>query len=167
MGDEIQFTDISGSIGPSAKVNISAKAVTGLLAHAAMVANAPNNQGPRADLCQIYASEERTPVKPLFGDGPSKRVDSALGGFSDVGAPSGSTFRLDPLVAPAEEYACFQLADIAAYLCANAKTKSQKYPFYADQLSRLRFWTRSEFNPVGPDGTPLNPPENALLAAPK
>ncbi|MGO0790083.1 hypothetical protein ACTOWA_09465 [Herbaspirillum seropedicae] len=166
MGDVIQFTDNSGAVGPIAKVNPSAKALTGMLAHAAMVAFAANNPGPRAEFCEVFASEERTAVKPLFGDGPSKQADSIFGGFSDIGTPPGSTFRLDPQIAPAERHECFQLADIAAYLCANAKSKRQKYPFYEEQLSRLRFWTRSDFCPVGPDGMPLEHPAEGATPCP-
>ena len=158
MGKEIVLRNQDGSESIAQPVNVSSKAVVGMLAHMSMVAVAKGNPGPRAEDCQIFASEERTPVQPLFGSGPMRRADSTFTGFSDVGAPAGYAFQVMSTVAPAQEMACFQLADIAAYMCANALAKNRRYPFYADQVARLRLWTASRFMPWGPDGRSIQRP---------
>jgi hypothetical protein len=65
--------------------------------------------------------------------------------FSDIGAPDEMVFEINQEIAKADELAGLQLADVAAYLCVNALAKKQKFPFYAEQLARLRYWTNSKF----------------------
>jgi len=88
LGRELVLRTVDGNESHTQAVNFSAKAVTGFLAYLSMILPT----GPQASQCQIFASEERTRSRPLFGDGPSQRVDKSLSGFTDIGASSGSVF---------------------------------------------------------------------------
>jgi hypothetical protein len=73
-----------------------------------------------------------------------RRADSLYSGFSDIGAPAGNVFQLQPTVVKTGSEAILQLADVAAYVCSHAFNNSAEGHFFRDQRERFRYWSSSE-----------------------
>lgn len=119
------------------------KGIIGLLAHACFASNPDGSQGPTASQCEIYAAQDKTQVR-FVGKG-RQRADSLIRGYSDIGAPEGVIFQINPTIASSDFSPLFELADIAAYLCSHAIHTGDRESFFRDALSRVKYWAQGEF----------------------
>ena len=78
--------------------------------------------------------------------GPKRsRADRMYSGFSDIGAPGGSVFQLQPTVVKSCSHPLLQLADIAAYICSHSLDDSNENAFFREQRGRFKYWSRAVF----------------------
>lgn len=119
------------------------KGIIGLLAQACFASDPNGSQGPIASQCEIYAAADKTKVQ--FIGNKRQRADRLIPCFSDVGAPAGTVFRIEPTIASSDFSPIFELADIAAYMCSHAIHGNGMQPFFYDALSRVKYWAKSEF----------------------
>lgn len=117
------------------------KAILGFLMNACCVDVLGNIQAPKIADCEIIAAEEETKTELLIGK-ERKRADRHYQGFSDVGAPTGMVFQLQPNISTTSKAPILQLADIAAYICSHAFRNSPEDAFFGTQLSRVKKWIR-------------------------
>lgn len=94
----------------------------------------PMNGLPDQSNCEIICAAEPSMAR-FFGQ--NRQADSILGGFNDRAE------RITPTIVAAHEAACLQIADVAAYICANANRTDREIKFYRDQFARIKYWTRS------------------------
>lgn len=142
MGDEIEMQHESDGSKIRVLVKLDPKGVLGMLMQSCFAVPPDGSQGPSASDCKIFVSEDSTKVE--FIGKKRKRADGLYSGFSDIGAPVGNVFQLQPTVAKADREAILQLADIAAYVCSHASDDSAESRFFRDQRKRFRHWSCSE-----------------------
>lgn len=121
----------------------SDKGMLAMLAQASILPMVQGVGGPDAHRCEIHVAEDPTQVS-FFGDGRS-RADRWASGYSDVGAPPGSVFRLQPHLVTATSNPMMQIADVVSYTCSHALSEAPRAPFFREQFSRVRRFTRTEF----------------------
>jgi hypothetical protein len=143
IGDELEFTHESDGSKMNLSAKVDPKGLLGIMMHACFSVPPDGSSGPNASECQIFASEDRTKVK-FIGPG-GRRADGLYSGYSDIGAPEGVVFQLQPTLLKPGAVPLLQLADIAAYMCSHSADTSLQGRFFLEQLSRVRYWVRAEF----------------------
>lgn len=126
-------------------VKITRKGIQGLLKHICFAIPADGSKGPTAYECEIITAEDRT--KTRFMGAKKFRADKGMPWTSELGAPPGYTFQVEPRVVSAAEYPLVQIADVAAYVCSHALVQ-KPISFFVEQLSRIHYSTNSEFDPM-------------------
>lgn len=114
-----------------------------MLAQACFAVPPDGSHGPTVSECEIFLAEDKTKIE-LIGPG-ARRADGRYFGFSDIGAPEGYVFQLQPTILKASEVPMLQLADIAAYMCSHMFGTSETDLFLQEQLARIRYWSRARF----------------------
>lgn len=89
---------------------------------------------PKAKDTEILLSEEKTKVD-YFGS--KRRADRLFDNFSEIGAPPGKVFQLDPAIVPANGHPLMELADVAAFIVAHAQDDKPWNSIFRTQLQRL------------------------------
>ena len=140
IGDEIELLDAYNKPAERVPVNADPKGILTLLAQACFAVPPDGSEGPTASQCQIVVSGERTMVR--FVGRTRKRADLMYSGFSDIGAPDGQAFQLDPTIVDAADAPLLQLADVAAYICSHAWKVDAESAFFKQQHAHLRHWLR-------------------------
>jgi hypothetical protein len=144
LGKTIKVMDPDG-VWAEHPVNAEAKAMSGILSDIAFLS--ASHHGITSENCDVYISEDKSIVKRLFGKGSTQaQYSMTLGGVTSSG--SGADTGANKIIVRTDELAGLQLADVAAYVCANAKSTHQKYPFFRDQLSRIEKCAFSSFIPA-------------------
>jgi hypothetical protein len=75
-------------------------------------------------------------------------------GYSDIGAPQGAVFQLQPTLLESDAAPLLQLADIAAYMCSHSVDISSKGNFFRAQLSRVKAVVTASFAQANPQAQP-------------
>lgn len=122
------------------------KGIMALLAQSSLipqVRDVGKARGPNATDCEIFVAEESTSVRFLGHE--RRRADHWVSGYSEVGATPGGLFRLKPNLIPIKGHPLMQVADVLAYTCSHALSQEPVSHFFAEQFSRIRLFTRSEF----------------------
>lgn len=146
LGKTIKVMDSAG-VWKEHPINASAKAMSGILSDIAF--QAASHHGVTPENCDVYISEDKSIVKRLFGKGSTQaQYSMTLGGVTP--SESRADTSANKIIVRTDELAGLQLADVAAYVCANAKSPHQKYPFFRDQLSRIENCAFSTFIPATP-----------------
>ena len=141
LGNEIELTGEADTTKITVPVNVDPKGLLGILMQACFAVPPNRSQGPTASDCEIIVAEDRTKVAFI---GPQRRrADSMYRGYSDVGAPTGGVFQLQPTVLKANDSPMLQLADIAAYMCSHAAAASPEQSFFREQLGLVTYSTRT------------------------
>jgi hypothetical protein len=145
------------STDPSWVLPNEPKGVLGVLMQACFAVPADGSQGPSASESEIFVSADRTKIR-FFGN---KRYQAHRGysGFSDVDAPTGQVFHIEPHVIPDDrwpDHPLLQVADVFAYICSHADPELHGKEFFT-QLLKTMYWSRAtlvledETTPEGPD----------------
>ncbi|SRR5581483_6298943 len=141
LGNEVEMQHESDGSTVKLPVKKDPKGFLGLLMQACFAVPPDGSQGPPASDCKIVVSEDSTMVEFI---GPKRRrADGMYSGFSDIGAPDGRVFQLQPSIVPAAGQPLLQLADIAAYICSHSMDDSPENAFFREQRDRFRYWSRS------------------------
>jgi hypothetical protein len=138
LGSQIELTHETDGTKITLPVNADSKGFLSMLMQASLMPN-PGPHVPALTDCEIIVAEDYTKVG-FIGPG-RKRADRMYNGFSDIGAPEGGVFQLNPTVLKAEGAPLLQLADIAAYICSHAADAAAPRNFFREQLSLVRRWT--------------------------
>jgi hypothetical protein len=144
------------SADPSWVLPNEPKGVLGILMQACFAVSADGSEGPSASECEIFVSADRTKIRFLG----TKRYQAHRGysGFSDVDAPTGQVFHIEPHVISDDkwpEQPLLQVADVFAYICSHADPELQGEGFFT-QLLKSMYWSRAalvlvaETMPEGP-----------------
>lgn len=155
LGDELELDGETDGEALKLPVKMDPKGVLAILAQACFIVPPNGSEGPTASQCEIIVSEDRSKVQFI---GPRKRrADRMYAGFSDIGAPDGQVFQLQPTSVEATGHPLLQLADIAAYTCSHAMAdRNGDNAFFRSQHDRLRYKFRKVFDSTlgigaGPD----------------
>jgi hypothetical protein len=141
LGKEVEFTHHTDGSKFKAPVTPDPKAWLGVLMQSCFMVPANGSGGPTAAQCEIYVAEDSTKVGFI---GPNRqRADRMYVGYSDIGAPSGGVFQLQPTIIQADVAPMLQLADVAAYMCSHAFEVSSDKNFFRDQLRRVEYWWKA------------------------
>jgi hypothetical protein len=141
-GDSLEMYGETKASTELVPVNLDPKGILGLLAQSCFAVPSDGSHGPSAELCEIYTAED--PTKISFLGEKRNRADRWYSGFSDIGAPSGQVFRLEPKIIKAIDSPILQLADIAAYICSHAASDDPKdHVSFREMLGRVRYWSRA------------------------
>lgn len=131
------FKSIDGSPPPKVPIKYDRKGILGLLMQCCFAVPPDGKKGPPLDKCQIFVSEDYTKIN-FLGPGRS-RADKWYNGVSDIGAPPGCVFKLDPVIVKSNEAVLLQVADIFAYICAHAHSKECKNEFFKEAISQVKY----------------------------
>ena len=126
-------------------INVDPKGIIGLLANMCFATSADANNGPPASDCELFVARDDTRVK-LFGEKKAK-AHRTYGGFSDIGAPANSVFKIDPTPIDAKQSTMLEYADVAAYIISHAYGSSSRINFWQEQLTRIKHYNRSALEP--------------------
>lgn len=143
LGSELEMQHESDGSSVKVPVKMDPKGLLGMLMQACFAVPPDGSQGPSASDCKIVVSEDSTMVE--FIGTKRRRADGMYSGFSDIGAPSGRVFQLQPSSVPAASQPVLQLADIAAYICSHSMDDSPENAFFREQRDRFRYWSRGVF----------------------
>jgi Protein of unknown function (DUF3800) len=141
LSNEIEMQHESDGSTIKLPVQLDPKGILGMLMQSCFAVPLDGSHGPSASDCRIFVSEDSTKVE-FIGE-RRRRADALYSGYSDVGAPPGNVFQLQPSVVKADSEPILQLADIAAYVCSHAHDATAEGRFFGEQLSRFRYWSRS------------------------
>ncbi len=130
------FQSAVGSIPPSIPIKYDRKGILGLLMQACFAVPSDGKKGPTPDKCQIIASEDYTKIN--FIGSRRSRADNCFKGSSDIGAPPGYVFKLNPVILKSSSAILFQVADIFSYICSHALSKKCSDDFFNYALSQIR-----------------------------
>lgn len=148
VGKELELVnkhDVSTTKLPITEIDQDfGKAIIGNLANLCFAVPPDCSHGPTASECEVFLAEDKTEIKFVIS-GHRRRADSHYSGFSDIGAPDGHVFQLQPTILKAHEAPMLQLADITAYMCSHIFDTSEKGRFLQEQLARVRYWSRARF----------------------
>jgi len=131
------------------EIHLKRKGLLGLLMQSCFLIPSDGSKGPPASQCQIIISEEKT--KTRFLGQQKRKAHRWATGFSDVGAPDGKVFKIEPTVAKANDHELLQVADVLAYICSHAISGEDSQAFFKRQLGRIKYWTRSVLPPGFPE----------------
>lgn len=145
LGSQIELTHETDGSKTTLPVTPDPKGVLGILMQTCLIVSPDGSQGPTASQCEIFVAED--PTKVGFIGPRRRRADRMYSGFSDVGAPSGGVFQLQPTALKAGDAPMLQLADIAAYMCSHAIGASVEQNFFREQLGMVTHWTRAGMGP--------------------
>ena len=112
------------------------KGIICLLCQDIFVVDANGSCGPSANECQIFVSEERTKIK-FLGE-KRQRADRWFRGYSDIGAPKGYVYHLNPIIKKSNEIDLLQIADIFSYICSHAKSTKCADSYYSHILNKVK-----------------------------
>ncbi len=143
LGGNLEFKHASNGSTMNLPAKLEPKGILGFLMQACFAAPPDGSRGPHTSECQIFASEDSTKIE-FIGPG-RRRADGLYSGFSDIGAPEGAVFQLEPTLVKPQAVPLLQLADIAAYLCSHSTDASLERRFFREQLSRVRHWVGGRF----------------------
>lgn len=129
------------------------KGLLGLLAQLAIQNPSRRDGCPTVSQCEVIVSRESTKVR-FLGD-RRRQAHAWASGYSDVGAPDGSVFHIEPRVAEADDVELLQLADVVAYIASHAMSGRAEQGFHARQFDRIQRKHRAILPPdfLRPDGT--------------
>lgn len=119
-----------------------AKGVLGILANACFNNEPSAGQGPHFTDCDIHISPDSTKVE-FMGAG-KRQAHSWASGFSDVGGPVGSVYKITPNIGK-EPSELFEMADVIAFMCAHAVHGKVKEPYFHGLLASVKHKVKSEF----------------------
>lgn len=138
------FQSSDGSTPPNVPIKYDRKGILGLLMQLCFAVPPDGKKGPPSTKCQIFASEDYTKIHFI---GPRRsRADHCFKGFSDIGAPLGYAFKLNPVILKSGGAILFQVADIFSYICSHALSKKCKDSFFKDALNQIRYKTSGVLN---------------------
>ena len=137
LGQEIEFTNEFDGSKFRVPVMADPKGLLSLLMQGSFMVPPDGSGGPLASQCEIFVAEDATKV-PFIGP-RRQRADRMYAGFSDIGAPSGGVFKLEPTMLQSRYTPMLQLADVAAYMCGHAGSSDG---FFREQLNNVRLWWR-------------------------
>lgn len=143
IGSELEMQHESDGSTTKLPVKLDPKGLLGMLMQACFAVSPDGSQGPPASECKVFVSEDSTMVE--FIGAKRRRADGMYSGFSDIGAPSGQVFQLQPTIVSAASQPLLQLADIAAYVCSHSVDDSPENAFFREQRDRFRYWSRAVF----------------------
>lgn len=131
------------SVDPSWVLPNEPKGVLGILMQTCFAVPADGSQGPSATECDIFVSADRTKIRFLG----QKRYQAHRGysGFSDVEAPQGQVFHIEPHVIPDDRWRdqpLLQVADVFAYTSSHADPELQREDFFT-KLLKTMYWSRA------------------------
>lgn len=143
IGEEIEFTHHLDGSKLRVPVQPDPKALLGMMMQTCFMVPPDGSAGPTASQCEIIVAEDPTKVRYI---GPRRRrADGMYAGFSDIGAPAGSVFQLQPSPKKARDIPMLQLADIAAYICSHAYGDRDQANIFQQELGKIRYWWRAGF----------------------
>lgn len=138
------FKSADASVPPTVPIKYDRKGILGLLMQLCFAVPSDGKKGPTSDQCQIFASEDYTKINFI---GPIRtRADRCFQGLSDINAPPGCVFKLNPTILKAGEAVLMQVADIFSYICAHAHSKTCRDNFFRDAFSRIKYKTNGILN---------------------
>lgn len=143
LGSEIEMQHESDGSTVKVPVKLDPKGLLGMLMQSCFAVSPDGSQGPPASECKIFASEDSTMVE--FIGSKRRRADGMYSGFSDIGAPVGQVFQLQPEIVSAASQPLLQLADITAYICSHSTDDSPENTFFREQRDRFRYWSGGTF----------------------
>ena len=114
------------------------KGVLGILSQACFLPIKNQPYVPGAELCEIFASSDKTKIK--FIGKQRRRADSYSSGLSIEGPENKGRARITPNVG---EHELQQIADVYAYICSHALSSECKDNFFKSQLDKVKYFTRS------------------------
>lgn len=133
------FKSIDGNVPPIVPIKYDRKGILGLLMQVCFAVPPDGKKGPLPNECQIFASEDYTKIN--FIGSRRSRADRCFQGSSNIGAPPGCPFKLNPIILNADEAILMQIADIFSYICAHAHSKKCRDTFFGEALSRIKYKT--------------------------
>ncbi|MFM0071844.1 hypothetical protein PQQ86_11790 [Paraburkholderia sediminicola] len=137
LGNELQLFNQDGSPGVKLPVTPDPKGLLGMMAFSCFPLDQNGRYGPTASQCEIYVSEDKTKVS-FIGE-KRTRADSHYAGFFEMGDAFG---QLNANIVAANALPLLQLADIAAYICSHAFSKTGEVHFWKEQCGRITNWFR-------------------------
>ena len=137
----LEMNDLEGNKSLM-KSNYDPKGILGILSQSCW-AGIDATKYPTVNDCEIFAAEDETKIN-WIGD-TKNRADRWLSGFSDVGAPQGSVFKLKPSVKPSNFSPCFELADIAAYIYSHSLDANLENLLFKELTREIKLWKSTPF----------------------
>lgn len=122
------------------------KAIQASLASFCFLTAQDGSQGPHVSDCEVVAAEDST-LAHTFG-GKRRRADSLVPSYLDFGMDPNQILYLNPHVLPQGAEPLLEVADVVAYICAHALSAENKYPFWGQQLERIKYRFWSEYGPA-------------------
>jgi len=141
MGTKIVMQNRDGENTMALPVDANPKGLLGLLMQSCFAVPPDGSQGPPPSECHIVTSADST--KTRFVGVDKKRADRMYSGYSAIGAPTGTPFKVEPQVGAESDHPLLQIADVAAYICSHAEAEDEAPSFHARQARRFRYWSRS------------------------
>lgn len=135
LGDTMVFRSSVDDATYSMPVGNDPKGLFGLLMSICTLDDPVDHNVPKSIESEIFVASERSKVQFL---GRAKRADSMLSHYSEIGTPEGVLHQLTPNIAEADEHPLLELADIVAYVCTQAHDSDLKFPYFPQQLARMR-----------------------------
>lgn len=165
LGDTMVFRSaVDDSIYPMS-VGKDPKALFSLLMMSCTADSPVDTRVPRSSDSQIFVAAERSKVEFL---GQTKRADTMLSYYSEIGTSKGILHQVIPNIAEADGHPLLELADIVAYVCAQAEDPERRFSFFPEQLSRMQhrmtFVRMFEGGSKFPPGYPHAPQSRGFLA---
>lgn len=120
------------------------KGIIGILMQGCFAVPADGSQGLPANETEIFVSADSTKIQ-FMG---KKRYQAHRGyrGFSDIGAPTGEIFGIQPRVIPNDrwmEHPLLQVGDVFAYICSHIDQTMVRDDFYTNLLKSITYWSRA------------------------
>ncbi|MFB3918957.1 MAG: hypothetical protein ACE14U_02690 [Candidatus Velamenicoccus archaeovorus] len=138
------FQNANGGDPLNVPIKYDKKGILNLLMNVCFTVPADGKKGPTSEKCQIFVSED--PTRIHFIGSMRRRADSWASGSSDVNAPPGCSFKLDPVVLKSTDAVLLQLADVYSYICAHAHSQIGGNAFFKDALSKIKYKSSGVLN---------------------
>ena len=98
------------------------------------------NKQPNAEQCEIFVSAD--PTKIRFMGKNKYQAHRGYRGFSDIGAPAGMVFEIEPHIVSSsgwKDEPLVQLADVFCYICSHADGSLVKNDMFTQLLKQMHF----------------------------
>jgi len=138
------FQSTDGSPPPKFPIKYDKKGILGLLMLVCFAVPPDGKKWPTPDKCEIFVSEDYSRIH--FLGTKRSRADNYYRGISDIGAPPGCVFRLNPVILKSDDATLLQVADILSYICPHAISKKCRNYFFKYALNLVRRKTSGVLN---------------------
>lgn len=130
------WEDSSGNPGPMMNaIPNEPKGILGLLMQATFCCPLDGSEGPPISEIEVFVSEDKTKVEFL----QKKQAHNFCFGYSDVNAPPGMVWYLNPHVVKSNGMPLLQVADICAYAASHMELPINETEYWGSIITRMSY----------------------------